>query len=362
MQRRWILGACLTGASVALLCGACTKSNSEEAIQFRVPVSVKEVKVGTVEDRIVATGSLRTSESLSLTVETGGILHIETNPRSGRRLAEGDSVSAGQHIATISGEEIRLAARSEATRRRYETARRDFESKKRLFEEGLIPEQELSQAEASLAESQVEVERSQFTESRTGLESPIAGVLLRLARDTRDRPLADGQRVTAGFSVAEIAPLSPLIADIDLVGPDASRVRVDQEVRLRHHGWKGKTFHGRVLRIAPSLDPVTRAFRVEIEIKNKEGQLKPGMFVEATIIVERHIEVPIIPRRALTERSGKKVVFVLKGQRVSQRELHLGLGDDEIVEVRGGLEVGEKIVTKGLETLADNSQVRVTGS
>ena len=86
------------------------------------------------------------------------------------------------------------------------------------------------------------------------------------------------------------------------------------------------------------------------------------MFVEVTLIVERREEVPVAPRDAVTERGGRKVIFVLKGQRVERRSVVLGLGDDDIIEVRQGVEPGERIVVRGLETLTDNQRVNVSGS
>ena len=80
------------------------------------------------------------------------------------------------------------------------------------------------------------------------------------------------------------------------------------------------------------------------------------------MIAERRENVPVVPREAVTERGGRKVVFVLKGQRVERREVALGLGDDEIVEIKSGLEAGERIVVRGLETLTDGTRVRVSGA
>jgi multidrug efflux pump subunit AcrA (membrane-fusion protein) len=63
----------------------------------------------------------------------------------------------------------------------------------------------------------------------------------------------------------------------------------------------------------------------------------------------------------VTDRGGRRVVFVLDGQRVTQREVRLGLGDDDFVEVREGIAAGERIVVRGLETLTDDMLVRVSG-
>jgi len=350
-----------TAALLGLLLAGCSGPPPGEAIEFRVPVFVREVALGTVEDRVIATGSLRAALTVALRADTGGELLIGRTA-AGTRLVEGDRVEAGQTIAEITGEEVRLAARTEATFQRYESARRDYESKRALFEDGLISDQEFRVVETELAETRAEWERSQLTETRSRLVTPIAGVILRLCRDDQGQPLADGNLVSQGFEVARVAPVGELVGDVDLVGPDLARVRAGLPARIRQHAWEGRTFEGRVLRLAPTLDPLTRTLRAEVGVDNSEGLLRPGMFVEVTLIAQRHVDVPVVPREALAERGGLKVVFVLEGQRVSRREVLLGLGDDEVVEIKSGLEVGERVVVRGLETLTDNARVRVSGA
>jgi RND family efflux transporter MFP subunit len=133
------------------------------------------------------------------------------------------------------------------------------------------------------------------------------------------------------------------------------------EAHARYHAWPDRDFKGKVLRLSPTIDQKTRAVRAEVEIENGDGLLRPGMFVEVTLIGERREQVPVIPRRALAERGGKRVVFVLRGQRVAQQEVTVGLGDDTQVEVSKGVEPGDRVVVRGLETLTDQMHVRVTG-
>jgi RND family efflux transporter MFP subunit len=350
----------LAALLLAALTG-CTPPGQDEEVEFYVPVFVREVETGDVEDRIVATGSLRAAEGVVLRADTGGALIVARGP-DGRRLAEGDRVEAGQTIAEVTGEEVRLAAATEATYQRYKTAQRDFDSQKELFESGLLSEQQFRQAEATLADAKLEWERSRFTENRSRLVTPIAGLILRLVRDDQGLPMADGQLITQGSIVAQVAPTGDLVADVDLVGPDVGRVAEGMAARVRHHAWEERTFHGEVVRLAPSLDVLTRTLRAEVSVTNDEGRLRPGMFVEVTMIALRREEVLVVPREAVTERGGRKVVFVLKGQRVEQRDVVLGLGDDEIVEIRQGVETGDRVVVRGLETLTDEARVRVSGA
>jgi RND family efflux transporter MFP subunit len=358
---RPIVAGWLAVALAVALAAGCTPPPPEQEVEFRVPVFVREVGTGTVEDRVVATGTLRAPETVTLSADTAGALIIGRDA-AGRRLTEGARVQAGQIVADITGEEVRIAARTDATTQRYQSALRDYESKKRLFEDGLLSEQEYRQVTTTLADAKLELEQSQLTETRSKLTTPISGVILHLGRDEQGQPLADGQLVRQGFQVAEIAPTTRLVAEVDLVGPDVARVQEGLSCRIRHHAWEEESFEGRVLRLAPTLDPQTRTLRAEVSVENRDRRLRPGMFVEVTMIAERREDVPVVPREALAERGGRKVVFVVKGQRVNRREVVAGLGDDEIVEIRQGLEAGERIVVRGLETLTDGTRVQVSGT
>ena len=207
----------------------------------------------------------------------------------------------------------------------------------------------------------IDLDRARYTEDRNRLITPIDGVILKLARDSEGQILSNGQLVNPGQVVAQVAPIDPLIADVDLIGEDIATVRVGLEARAGYQAFGERAFAGSVIRLAPTVDSRTRALRAEVEIDNSERLLRPGMFVEVTIVGERRENVPVIPRRALTERGGQRVVFVLNGQRVEQQPVTTGLGDDEFVEIVEGVGTGERVVVRGLETLTDQMFVRVTG-
>ena len=349
-------------SAVLLLFAGCNSSNSADKVDFLVPVSVNDVGTADVEDHIVATGTLRVNEMVYLEVETGGILEFATNSE-GQRLREGDRVKAGSVVARITGEDIRLTAGTEASRQRFEVAKDDYMAAKKLYDEGFKSKSDLLALQSALEDARLKYESSLNSENRSLLKTPIDGVILYLARNNnnQNQPIADGQFVKPGFEVARIAPTDQLVADVDLVGQDVARVSVGLPARVRHYAWEDRNFSGEVIRIAPTIDATTRALRAEIEVVNTDELLRPGMFVEVTIVKEQRKGVPVVPREAVTDRGGKWVVFVLKGQRVAMKEVALGLGDDNIVEIREGLAVGEKVVVQGLETLTDQTRVRVTG-
>ncbi len=339
----------------------CAGGTETAAVEFRIPVEVAEVTTDVVEDRIVTTGTLRTRENVVLNVETPGFL-VLARDATGSRLVEGSTVTKGQLVAEITGEDARLAAGLEATRRHLENAEAEMKRRQMLFEQGLIAEDEYRRTEVTYEDALLAFEQSQRTDEKTRITTPIAGVVLQLARDQNGFPVADGQMVNPGFEVARIAPIERLIADIDLVGPELARVRPGQRVQIRHYAFEGITIAGTILRLSPSMDPETHTFRAEVDIDNTRRLLRPGMFVEAAIIAERRAGVSVVPRDAIAERAGRSVVFVIDGQRAVRRNVSLGLGDDDQVEVREGVEPGERIVVRGLETLTDGTRVRVVGA
>lgn len=356
LRRIRIAAAFVASATIT----ACAPQAGEQTVEFRVPVTVEEVGVATLEDRIVTTGTLRTPELVTLSALDTGVLEINRGP-SGYRYAEGDFVESGDEIARIVGEDVRIAARMAAAQRSFEAARAELEANRDLFERGLINQTALNSVMSAFEDAKLELERARRTEERNILITPIDGVILKLARNEDGQLLANGQLVNPNQMIAQIAPLHPLIADVDLVGQDIAAVRVGLEARVRYHAWPHSEFTGKVLRLAPTVDQRTRALRAEVEVDNDERVLRPGMFVEVVLIGERRENVPVVPRRALTDRGGRRVVFVLRGQRVEQRAVEIGLGDDEYVEVRQGVEPGDRIVVRGLETLTDQMLVRVTG-
>ena len=353
--RRKAVGGFLASAALA----ACAPDGAQQEVEFRVPVAVEDVGIATLEDRIVTTGTLRAPEIVSLNVLDNGVLEINRG-KDGRRLAEGDAVKAGDEIARIVGEDVRIAARLAAAQRAYDAALTELEANRKIYERGLINKTTLDGIESKYEVAKIDLERSRRTEDRNRMLTPIDGVILKLARDADGQLLASGQLVNVGQLIAQIAPLDRLIADVDLIGDDIAAVRVGLDARARYHAWSDMPFAGRVLRLAPTVDQRTRALRAEVEIENTEQRLRPGMFVEVTLIGERRENVPVVPRAAVADRGGRRVVFVLEGQRVAMRDVTVGLGDDVYIEVRRGVEAGERVVVRELETLTDQTVVRVT--
>jgi RND family efflux transporter MFP subunit len=113
-------------------------------------------------------------------------------------------------------------------------------------------------------------------------------------------------------------------------------------------------FQGTVTRMAKALDPVTRTMRVEVEIDNPKGFLRPGMYGTAFLLMEKRYDILSVPTTALVRRGdGKTSVFIVADARgdpligkLKRVDIDLGLDDGHIAEVRGHKLTGKELVVK----------------
>lgn len=169
--------------------------------------------------------------------------------------------------------------------------------------------------------------------------------------------LDQGENVTLQTPVALVVDDSQTLARAELPERFAGRAQVGQDVRLRVDAWPGRVFRGRVIRVSPVVDPLTRTALVEARV-DAGGRLRPGMFGEFVLVLGSRGKALSVQADAIVDGSGP-AVFVVKDGKASKREIEVGLKGDLFVEVRAGLSEGEEIAVFGLYGLKDGSPVEV---
>ena len=124
-------------------------------------------------------------------------------------------------------------------------------------------------------------------------------------------------------------------------------------------------FPGKIDRVAHSLDESTRTMLVEIDLPNPDGVLLPGMYGEATIVLEAREDVLMLAASAVRSKQdedGNTVYFVYlldAKDKVSIVPVMTGADDGKEIEITKGLKGGERIVDSTIGTLAEDQRVRV---
>lgn len=183
------------------------------------------------------------------------------------------------------------------------------------------------------------------------VRSPIAGIVGKIYVDI-------GQTVAPTVPVATVANYAQNVkVKAPISDQDLKYVKKGTMATISVATIENETFIGAVTSISSIIDPLTGSATVEITIPNQEKRLIPGMACKVNLLLEQKANVIALPLSAFFSDNYTKVMVVDKDSICRFREIKIGLIGDELVEIKSGLEIGEKIITTGKERLADGDKV-----
>jgi multidrug efflux pump subunit AcrA (membrane-fusion protein) len=206
-----------------------------------------------------------------------------------------------------------------------------------------------ARANVANAESQLSLARRNL--SYANVYSPIDGYI-------SDRSADLGEYVSTTTKVATVVKINPLRVRIDIPEQAIPSVSVGQSVSVTTSAWPDRNFSGRIARISPNVTPTSRTLTVEAEIENGSGILKPGQFATVRILEARAAPAVLVPSRAVRTESGVSRVFVIKDGHAQERQVQLGQGEGDLVEIKSGIAGGEIVATSNVEQLSDGMAVK----
>lgn len=183
-------------------------------------------------------------------------------------------------------------------------------------------------------------------------ESPISGKVSMVYIDT-------GDRISTQTELAMVQNDEVVKARIWVGGRDYPRIELEQHAYLKVPSYRERVFKGRVLEVSPFFDPGTHTALVEVEFDNPLGLLKPGMFAEISIEVDRRPDAVSILFDSVMKDEGEEYVYVVNNDRAEKRYVETGLRVNEYAEIVSGLAEGEQIIYRGKEFIEDGSKIRV---
>jgi membrane fusion protein, multidrug efflux system len=358
----------LTGTAVLacsiLAFSACGRSQGEPARRpgggggglsvKAVPVTRQDVVYG-----IRAVGSLSADEVVQVTAEVEGpVRDVSFN--------EGMRVSPETLLARIDPETHRLEVqRAEASFKKAEAdraqAQSELQRREQLARENLVSAEELNRArqeaermagEAEAAKAARDIARE--NQRRSDVRASRAGIV-------NTKTIETGQFVKSGQVLATIVDASRLRLRFMVSEGESLRARVGQDVTFRAAPVGDQTFKAKIYHVGAMADPQTRQVEVLAWVSNP-GLLKPGFFADVELASETHRNALVVPRTAVQPSEKGFVSYAVVDGKARLRTIQRGLETpDGLVEVLGGLEVGDMVVTEGSDRLADGVAVRMEG-
>ncbi len=389
-------------ALVILLGSGCSKSEPASVLgdaSHPTPVHFYTVAEETARRRIQAVGSLYALEESTLSSEVEG--------RVAEVLADiGDNVKEGQALIRVDPQELQLEVDRQrgivtqvraqlgvgpndpppadpkkiASVQRAEADLFDADQKytraQEMFRDKLISQQQLDEAasryqstKATYTVALQEVDRlkallvsSEASEKLAEKKLNDAIIRAPYPGAIKTRNVHPGEYLRVQSPVMVLVRTDRLRARLAVPERWAGWVNEGVTIDLHVEAFPGETFHGKISRINPAVAQDSRTFEAEALLVNLDGRLKPGFFVQASIPSEKEEKTIFLPERAVNYRYGVYKVFLLNGNRVSERQIRpAGQTEDERgrrFEVAEGLKPGDRVAVAISGELHDGAVVR----
>lgn len=338
----------LVACSVAVAAGcsngkAKDKGKETSPADTTVPVEVQPLRRAAMVAVYSGTAPVEAHEEAEVVAKVGGEvrqLFVE----------EGDVVKAGQVMARLDGDRLRLeVAQTEANLRKLE---RDYKRQLELSQKGLVAQGTAENAKFDLDALRAAYDRARLELGYTEIRAPIDGVV-------SARHIKVGNTIAPNAPTFRVTNLDPLVAYVHIPEKEFRKLAPKQAADVVVDALGGERFTGVISRISPTVDPKTGTFRARVEVQDPTRRLKPGMFARVNIVYERRENALQVPRSAIVDADGSQSVFVVANGKAEQRPVQTGLANNGWIEVTGGLQGDEQVVVVGQGGLKTGTAVKV---
>lgn len=261
-------------------------------------------------------------------LETGDVSRSIYDQRKAQR-----DQAAAQYQAALNGANQRNAA-IRAAQAQVETA---------------LAAVKTAQSAADAAKTQTETARKAIADAT--VYAPLSGYISERIADV-------GEFASTSSKVATILRTSVLRLRIDVPEQSTGKVAVGQSVSTQVSAFPDRNFSGRIVRISPNLNQTSRTLTVEAEVENVGGLLKPGQFATVRIAQGKATPTVMIPAAAVKTEGETTKVFLVKEGRAQERIVRLGLLENDLIEVKQGVDENDAVATSNLDKIYDGVAVR----
>ena len=342
---------------LALVIAACSPAEPESDTSPRPALVVQPGTGDALRD--IYPGEIRARYEPELAFRIGGKI-------SRRMVTVGDRVEAGQPLAELNAEDVRLeldAARARLTSARSDQrlARSELERYRTLLERQVISQSQFDSVEsrAEASDAQLEQARAQLKVAGNQadyavLEAPETGVIAQRLAEA-------GQVVAAGQAVFVLAVDGDREVVIDLPEQDVKRFQVGDEVAIELWSRPGEPFPGRIRELAPAADPSSRTFEARVAFDNDTADANLGQ--SARVLVDHAnggADVLTVPLAAVTADQGESFVWVVNPDDATlvKTPVRTGAYREDRVPVLEGLSADDWVVAAGTQVLREGQKVR----
>ncbi|WP_342643139.1 efflux RND transporter periplasmic adaptor subunit [Rhodoligotrophos ferricapiens] len=308
-----------------------------------VPVEVAKVKTASFTDKVEAVGSLRANQSITIVPEAAGRIQEI-------RFKAGEKVKAGEVLVQLDDRDQRIAL--EEAKATFAEAAQAYERQKKLVQSKVATKAALEQALATYTKAKAAVERAERDLERQQIVAPFAGVVGLSRTDL-------GAWVETSTVLTTLDDVSTVELEFALPERLLGEIKTGLAIEASSTGFPGRIFEGEISAVDTRIDPASRAFTVRASIPNPDLALKPGMFVNISVALDKRVAIAV-PEEAVMTSGDRTFVYLLADGKAERRPVELGARTAEgLVEVRKGVDKADLVISSGTQTLRDGTAVKV---
>jgi RND family efflux transporter MFP subunit len=351
--------------AASLAAGACSRQEEAEAKAVNAPPPAVEVgreNIVPVTEQEIATGPLISG---TLTAENEATVKAEVAGAVLQVTSEiGNAVKQGQVIARLEDTTLREAVLSaesavKSAEAALDVAQREATRTANLVKGGALPDREVettqnavTAAQAQLANAKAQQATARKQLDKATVRSPMSGIVA-------ERAANRGDIVSTGDPLYKIIAPSSMQLNAAVPAEALSAIRVGLPVDFTVRGYE-TPFEGRIERISPTADPVTRQVSIYVSIPNKGGRLVAGLFAEGRVARQTKRAL-VVPATAVNTSSKEPWVMRIKDGKAEKVTVALGLRDaqTERVELASGVQAGDQLLVGASQALTPGTPVKV---
>ncbi|MDQ6827559.1 MAG: efflux RND transporter periplasmic adaptor subunit [Gemmatimonadota bacterium] len=336
--------------------GGATRSQSITL----APNDVLTLRPQPMEEATPITGSLLPMETVDVRARVDGIL-------TGVYAREGTPVRTGQVLARFEASQQQSDVQSaEADRSSAQTdvaaAQWNFDQSKDLFKAGAIAERDLKVAEQAVQSAKARLAASDAKLRAVNLAERDTRVLATTNGVVEKRMVETGEAVARNTVLMTVVNSNVLELAAQLPERKSNGIHAGQTV---HFTANGKQLEGKIARVSPTVDAVTRSITVYAQLPNSSNAIRGGTFATGRIVGRTVNGAIVIPISALhqTADSGRPYVYRIDGKAIGIAQVALGIVDEQrgMAQVTDGLKSGDRIIVGNVGAIGRGMQVDIQG-
>lgn len=367
MTKRWMMigmSAAVIAAAAAACSGNKEASQAPAAAASTAPPAVKlspdnvaTATVAELKSGPAVSGQLTPAREATVRALIGGSVLSLT-------IDKGQAVSAGQVIAKVAARDLDDAFQSvEAAVKSAETALTVAQSEQArtasLVKGGALAARDLEQANNMVSNAQAQVAAAKARRKSvqqqlddTSIKAPFSGIV-------SDKPAHQGDVVSPGTPIVTIIDPSSMRLEAAVPADQIALVKAGASVPFRVRGYPDLVT-GKVDRLSPTADPVTRQVVIFVSLPNTGGRLIAGLFAEGRVDASSHTGI-VVPMSAVDETGPTATVTRVRDGKAERVNVTLGLRqtETELVEIATGLNAGDIVILGSSKAVTPGTPVSV---